>query len=200
MSHLKNIRKRYLRALIVALAIFFTVPALAQDGAKHDRSAMKEAIKEKILAKVLEVKHEKLRGELLMDDEQAKKFFSAYDPAEKDLVELVKQKQEQEGKLLKASQSENGDADVNSAIENIKGLNQKITDRYLALDNNLKSMLNPRQRAKLFAFEKRFNEQVKQKVREHIQDKVRDWKEKHPGERPFRKSGAPPAGRPKGKQ
>src|SRR5207253_7807791 len=124
--------------------------------------------------------------------EQSRKFFAAYDPAEKDLVELVKLKQEQEGKLLRASQSDNSDAEVNSAIENIKGLNQKITDRYLALDNNLKSVLNPRQRARLFAFEKKFNEQVREKIR----DRIKQFKEDHLG-RPFRKPGTPPAGRTK---
>lgn len=163
----------------------FVLPAHAQD----EGAPAREAIKARILARVLEVKHQKLRETLLMDDEQAKKFFAEYDPAEKDMIELVKQKQAQEAKLLELTQGGYKDADVDPTIENIKGLNKQIADRYEQLDNSLKSVLSPRQRAKMLVFEHEFNRIAKEKVR----DRIQEWKENHPGKRPFRgKPGAKP--------
>jgi len=168
------------------IAITFALPSYAQD-----ESPRREAIKARILEKVLEVKHQKLREALVMDDEQAKKFFAEYDPAEKDMIKLVKQKQEQEAKLLELTQGGYKDADVDPTIENIKGLNKKIADRYEQLDNNLKSVLNPRQRAKMLIFEHEFNRIAREKVHERIEQ----WKENHPGKRPFK--GKPGASNPR---
>src|SRR5437764_1159513 len=112
------------RALVGAIVSALALPVLAQENAENENAHRHnaEVIKERILAKVLEVKHEKLRGELLMDDEQSKRFFAQYDPAEKDLVNLVKQKQSEEVKLLELSQGDHNDADVDKALDNIKEL------------------------------------------------------------------------------
>jgi Spy/CpxP family protein refolding chaperone len=182
---------KILAGAIVALCLGFAQPILAQDAPpphKRDR----EEIKARILEKVLEVKHQKIREVLVLDDETAKKFFAQYDPAEKDMLEIVKQKQEQELKLLQLTQGDYKDADVDPTLDKIKDLNQKIQKRYEQLDNNLKSVLNPRQRAKLMVFEKEFN----QRVREKVKDRIEKWKEKHPGERPFKGKRPEPPIRP----
>jgi hypothetical protein len=190
----KNIIHKNLMAMIIAICIGFALPVFAQDESQAKREA-REAIKERIMHRVLEVKHQKLREVLNLNDETSQKFFAQYDPAEKDMLELVKQKQEQELKLLQLTQGNYKDADVDPTLENIKSLDQKIRDRYEQLDNNLKPVLEPRQRAKLMVFEKEFNRIAREKVRE----KVKQWKDNHPGERPFKDKKGPKAVRPNGK-
>ena len=182
---------RIYKAMIIALFLGFALPAMAQDAVPPpaEHSFDREAFKQRLLEKVIEVKHEKLRETLLLDDETAKKFFAIYDPAEKAMIALVKDRQEQELKLLKLLQGDNKDAEVDQTLQNIKALNQKLLAETEQLDNNLKPVLNPRQRAKLLAFEQKFNRIAREKVR----DRIQEWKENHPGQHPFhRKTGVKP--------
>lgn len=182
--------------MIVALSLGFALPILAQDAApppppQHKYDA--ETFKQRILEKVIEVKHEKLRDALLLDDETAKKFFAVYDPAEKNMIDLVKERQEQELNLLKLTQGDNNDAAIDQAMQNIKAINRKLLDQSEQLDNNLKPVLNPRQRRRLGEFEKKFNQQVREKVR----DRIQEWKENHPGKHPFKGKTTVKPNRPK---
>ncbi|MFI5263605.1 MAG: hypothetical protein ACHQM6_03720, partial [Candidatus Kapaibacterium sp.] len=88
--------------------------------------------------------------------------------------------------LLQLTRGDYKDADVDPTMQGIKALNLQIQDRYDQLDNNLKSVLTPRQRARLAVFEKEFNRRVREKIRE----KREQWRENHPG-RSFRKPGGP---------
>jgi Spy/CpxP family protein refolding chaperone len=179
---------------IGVLLLAFALPLFAQDEntsppppVRH-RQVDPERVKQ-LLLKVEEVKHQKLREVLNLDDETAKNFFAQYDPAEKDLIALVKQRQEQEIKLVQLTRGDYKDADVDPTIQSIKALNQQIQDRYETLDNNLKTILTPRQRARLLVFEKEFN----RRVREQIREKREEWKDNHPGRHPFRnKAGSKP--------
>lgn len=154
-----------------------------------------KAFREKLEAKIIQRKHEKIREILTLDDAQAKNFFDKYLPAEKDMIELVKARHEAEIKLLKLTQGDYTDGDVDPTLAKIKDLNGKIQNRYEKLDGDLKQVLNPRQRAKLLVFEHEFNRKVREKVRE-----MRDnFREKHPNfhpERPpKRPEGLPPGQR-----
>ncbi len=175
--------------LLIALVLSFGLPLFAQDAStttplpKPHRKVDPEKVK-LLIQKVEEVKHQKLREVLNLDDETSKRFFAEYDPAEKDLINLVKQRQEQELKLVQLTRGDYKDGDVDPTLQSIKAVNQQIQDRYEKLDNNLKSVITPRQRAKLLVFEKEFN----RKVREKIHDRIDRWKANHPG-RPFRRRG-----------
>ncbi len=170
--------------MLIALVLGFALPLFAQDAAttppvpRPHRKVDPEKVK-LLIQKVEEVKHQKLREVLNLDDATSQKFFSEYDPAEKDLIGLVKQRQEQELKLVQLTRGDYKDGDVDPTLQSIKSLNQQIQDRYEKLDNNLKSVITPRQRAKLLVFEKEFN----RKVREKIHDRVEQWKANHPGQR-----------------
>ena len=180
---------RSFKAMIIALVLGFSLPLFAQgqevpppppqERHKPDPEKVKERMQQ-LMQKVLEVKHQKLREVLNLDDATSKKFFEQYDPAEKDMVELVKARQEQELKLLQLTRGDYKDGDVDPTLQSIKDLNQKIQDRYEKLDNNLKAVLQPRQRAKLLVFEKEFNHRVREKIRERRQE----FKDRHPNFRP----------------
>ena len=185
----KNIRSG-VRGMLVAFVLGFGLQLFAQDAStitpppKPHRKVDPEKVK-LLIQKVEEVKHQKLREVLNLDDATSQKFFAEYDPAEKDLINLVKQRQEQELKLVQLTRGDYKDGDVDPTLQSIKLLNQQIQDRYEKLDNNLKSVITPRQRAKLLVFEKEFN----RKVREKIHDRIEQWKANHPGQRPFRRKG-----------
>jgi hypothetical protein len=182
--------------MLIALVLGFGLPLFAQDAntitppSRPHRKVDPEKVK-LLIQKVEEVKHQKLREVLNLDDETSKKFFAEYDPAEKDLINLVKQRQEQELKLLQLTRGEYKDGDVDPTLQSIKTLNQQIQDRYEKLDNNLKSIITPRQRAKLLVFEKEFNRRVREKIR----DRIERWKINHPGQR-FPRRGANKPTRP----
>jgi len=186
--------------ILTTLLLAFALPVFAQNAEVvqallHHRKVDPEKVKQ-LLLKIDEVKHERLRQVLNLDDETSKRFFAEYDPAEKDLISLVKQRNEQDLKLLQLTRGDYKDADVDPTLQSIKTLNQQIGDRYEQLDNNLKSVLAPRQRARLLIFEKEFNRRVREKIRE----KRDEWRENHPGKRFLRwKGGGKPPVRPNAK-
>ena len=194
-------RNTYTKAIGSFIAVFMlaaVLPVFAQDAVTttpptvpphHRRQIDPEKVKQ-FMQKIDEVKHEKLRTVLNLDDATAQKFFAEYDPAEKDLIGLVKQRQEQELKLLQLTRGDYKDGDVDPTMQSIKALNQQISDRYEKLDNNLKSVLTPCQRARLLVFEKEFNRRVREKIREKRQDR----RANHPGKHPLHGNGQPRPG------
>lgn len=152
---------------------------------RHVDPEKRKAFREKLEAKIIQKKHEKIREILTLDDAQAKNFFDKYTPAEKEMVELVKARNESEIKLLKLTKGELTDGDVDPTLHNIKELNAKLLGLYEKLDGDMKLLLNPRQRAKLLVFEHEFNRKVREKVRE-----MRDnFRKDHPDFRPKRPNG-----------
>ena len=130
---------------------------------------------EQLMQRIELVHRQKLRDILNLDDETATKFFAIYDPAEKDITALVKERNVQEQKLVQLTQGDFKDGDVDPTIDKIKALNTQIEQQVDKLNDALKPVLTPRQRARLLVFEKEFN----RKVREQI----RLWRETHPNQR-----------------
>lgn len=158
---------RYYFTLVLMLSVAAGV--FAQDQTTPPPNERLKQLRQKIE----EVKYQKLRETLVLDDETAKKFFELYKPAEQEIIDLVKSRNAQELKLLELTQGDHSDADVDPTIKNIESLNQKIEDRYSKLNEQLKTVLNARQRAKLLVFEHEFNRRVREKLRQ--------WRENHPG-------------------
>lgn len=132
--------------------------------------------------KVMEAKHRKLRESLALDDATAPKFFEHYRVAERDIQDLSKQRNEELKNLYRLMQGAGTDDQVDPTIERVRDLTDKIERRQIALDNDLKPILSPRQRAKLLTFEQEFNK----RVRQHVQD-ARGGKFKRGGPDPERR-------------
>lgn len=157
-------------SLCVALAVLVTATAVAQPG---DRG-IDPARRQEILQKILEHKHNKLREVLNLDDANAKKFFEIYTPAEQELAKLVAERNQMEQKLLRLTQGDHTDAEVDPTLEEIERLNGEIKSRFSRLNENLKPVLTPRQRARLAVFEHEFNRRVRDRIREHRRDRRPD--------------------------
>lgn len=171
-------------SLSIVLALFVTAGAIAQPEdmpRRPDPERMKE-----LMRKIIERKHARLREVLNLDDDAARKFFDVYNPAEQEMAKLVADRIAMEMKLLKLTQGDYTDADVDPTIAELDRLNDLIKERYLKLNDNLKPLLTPRQRARLAVFEHEFNRKVRERLREHRMERRR--RDKPPG---------PPDGPPK---
>lgn len=138
--------------------------AFAQDDQASLRNRKIDPERKKaLLEKIEELKYNRLKDALKLDNASAQQFFEKYKPAEKDIQDLVKQRNEAVRKLHGLTKGEQTDAEVDPTLENIRSLNRKIEDRVVNLDKELKPILTPRQRARLLVFEQEFN----RKLRDH---------------------------------
>jgi len=169
----------------IALAVLFTASAMAQPDDDRPRGIDPER-RQEILQKILEHKHAKLREVLNLDDASAKKFFEVYTPAEEALGQLVAARNAMELKLLKLTRGDYTDADVDPTLEEIERLNGEIKARFSALNDSLKPILSPRQRARLAVFEHEFNRRIRERIQEH--------RKNHPGGPDDKPPGPPPGG------
>lgn len=170
---------------ILLLVIGFSAPIQAQDDAPLLTPEEHGKVRERLINRIMEKKHHKLRKVLALDDEQAKKFFETYTPTEKELADLIRQRTEQEIKLLKLTQGDLTDGDVDPTLNSIEELNNKIEGKVKNLNESLKPILNPRQRARLFVFEKEFNRRVREELRDR-REKNRRNRDTPPPPRPKR--------------
>lgn len=173
--------------LLTLVMLGFAAPTFAQEDEPLLTPEEQAKVRERLIGRIMEKKHNKLREVLSLDDQQAKNFFDTYTPAEKELAELVRQRNEQELKLLKLTKGELTDGDVDPTLNNIQELNNKIESKVQKLNESLKPILNPRQRARLFVFEKEFNRRVREELRNRRdREKGRRRRDNPPPPRPQR--------------
>jgi hypothetical protein len=152
---------------IIILASCALAPFARAQEPGASRTAEQQAIREAIIQKIEQVKYQKLKTVLAMDDATADKFFEIYKPAERDLQALVKERNDVMKSLATATNSNTSDADVTAMAQKIQNLNQQISDRGQKLNNDLKPILSPLQRAKLLVFEHEFNQRVREQIAAH---------------------------------
>ncbi len=119
---------------------------------------------EALKAKIEELKYQRIKTSLGLDDEQARKFFEQYKPVERDIQELVKKRNEAMKALQEATSSGKPNAEIEPKLNEIRDLTAAIQQRQVQLDQNLKPILTPVQRARLLVFEQEFNHRVRQQI------------------------------------
>lgn len=157
---------------------------------------------EELKQRILEIKYDRMKKAVAMDDETWQKFFKIYKPAETDIAAIVKERNEEMRKLGQMMNGAKSDADVDPEMQRIRDLNRKIEDRVSKLNDDLKPVLSPRQRARLLVFEHKFNARVREEImkrrgrpgspeeRRMRQQRLKEWRMKHPGGPPI--DGPPP--------
>jgi Spy/CpxP family protein refolding chaperone len=124
-------------------------------------------------ARIEKVKYEKIKTTLGLSDDQATKFFALYKPAEQDIEALVQKRNDAFLKVHEISNGTDQGANVEAELQNIKDLTQQIQARQQTLDQDLKPLLTPQQRAQLLVFEQAFNRRVSEAIVKHrIQRKL----------------------------
>lgn len=165
---MKHVVRFGLMVWLLAGAVGLPVGDLASVASAQpaqERQPNRERLEE-LRQKVVDAKHRKLRSALALDEETAPKFFEHYRVAERDIQELSKQRNDELKKLYRLMQGAGTDEQVDPTIERVRDLTDRIERRQIALDNDLKPILSPRQRAKLLTFEQEFNKRVKR----HVED------------------------------
>src|SRR5665213_255807 len=152
---------------IVIFAVCALAPTIRAQEPDAARTAEQQAIREAIIQKIEQVKYQKLKTVLEMDDATADKFFAIYKPAEHDVQALVKERNDVMKSLATATNSNTSSSDVTAMAQKIQSLNQKISDREQKLDGDLKPILSPLQRAKLLVFEHEFNQRIREQIAAH---------------------------------
>jgi predicted lipoprotein len=152
---------------IVILASCALAPFARAQKPDASRTAEQQAIREAIIQKIEQVKYQKVKTVLAMDDAAADRFFAIYKPAEHDVQALVKERNDVMKSLATATNSNTSDADVAAMAQKVRNLNEQISDREQKLDGDLKPILSPLQRAKLLVFEHEFNQRIREQVAAH---------------------------------
>jgi hypothetical protein len=120
--------------------------------------------RQQLLEKIEQIKYARMTEALALDDQTAIKFFTIYKPAEKDIQAIVKERNEELKKLALMTSDTKADAGVDPEMQKIRDLNKQIEDRELKLDDDLKPILSPSQRARLLVFEHEFNKRIQEQV------------------------------------
>jgi Spy/CpxP family protein refolding chaperone len=115
---------------------------------------------EALKAKIEQIKYQKIKTSLEMDDAQSQKFFAMYKPTEKEIQDLVKQRNDAMRTLHDLSTGSKTDAEVDPTLTKIRDLTTQIQQKQVSFDQSLKPILSPRQRARLLVFEQEFNKRI----------------------------------------
>jgi Spy/CpxP family protein refolding chaperone len=129
-------------------------------------SAQEQTIRQTLVQKIEQLKYEKIKKDLELDEITAAKFFSVYKPAEKEIQALVKERNFELKALGAATNTSASNAEIAAMTEKIKSLNKQIAAREQRLDGDLTPLLTPLQRAKLLVFEQEFNARVREELAE----------------------------------
>lgn len=160
--------KRLFVAIVVAASALLPARGLLaqSDGTPvaPDRKAEQQARRAELVRKIEQLKYERMTSALALDAGTAPKFFDLYRPAEKDIQDLARQRNDELKKLSLLINGAKSDADVDPEMAKIRDLNHQIESREQKLDNDLKGFLLPRQRAKLLVFEHEFNQRLRHEV------------------------------------
>jgi len=185
-----------------ALAPYARAQEPADSRSDASRTAEQQTIREAIIQKIEQVKYQKLKTTLDMDDATAGRFFAIYKPAEHDIQALVKERNDEMKQLATATNSNTSDADVAAMAQKIRGLNEQIGDREQKLDGDLKPLLTPLQRAKLLVFEHEFNQRVREQLakrklqNQNLRDLRRQLRRERLKNKLLKKQSGAKAGRP----
>jgi len=154
----------YIIAFVAGVALLSPNARAQQTSDAPNSAGGQPSVRAELVEKIEKLKYTKMKTALAMDDETARQFFEIYKPAEKEIQAIVKERNEELRKLALMMNGAKSDADVDPAMQKIRQLNQQITDREQKLDNDLKPILSPRQRARLLVFEHEFNERVREQL------------------------------------
>jgi Spy/CpxP family protein refolding chaperone len=129
------------------------------------RASQDATIRHTLVQKIEQLKYNKIKTTLELDDATTAKFFAIYKPAEKDIQSLVKERNFELKALGAATNaSSTNPAEIAAMTQKIRELNQQIATREQTLDGDLTPLLTPLQRAKLLVFEHEFNQRVREQL------------------------------------
>lgn len=101
-----------------------------------------------------------------MKEEQSIRFFARFNEFENTKKELNRQKDESLDKIERLVRNNGDTKEYDKLFNEVEGFNRKIGEEKLKFFNGLADLLSVEQRAKLILFERRFDSELREAVRQ----------------------------------
>lgn len=151
-----SIKIKYLFIVsVVALLILSGIEIKAQDG-------------NNIIDKIEKIKIEKLIKRLNLDESTSSVFTEKYKAFSKEIRELNQQRLQAYKLMVENLETGNG---LDTLVDKVLSIENEINQKRMDYAQELKTMLTPKQIATMIIFERRFNAQVRNLIRNYIKEK-----------------------------
>jgi hypothetical protein len=119
----------------------------------------------------------RLMDALKMDEETSIRFFTRYNKHSAAMRDLEKNRDDRIDQLQKLIKTDAGDGDINRAINDITVFDGKITDERSKFMTELREVLTVKQLGEYIVFERNFNQNLREMMREVARDR---WEHRKP--------------------
>jgi hypothetical protein len=120
----------------------------------------------------------RLMDALKMDEETSIRFFSRYNKHSTAMRDIGKNRNDRIDQLQKLIHTDASDEDINKAITDITVLDGKMMDERSRFMTELREVLTVKQLGKYVVFERNFNQNLRELMREVARDR---WEHRKPG-------------------
>jgi hypothetical protein len=142
---------------IVAMSLLVAPQVLAQGGPGHGRPPME---------RVEQLRKMRMIEDLEMKEEQSVRFISRMNEHEKRRKDLQQQKGEALDRLDQLLQKKADPRDLEKAFAEIAGYNMRIAEEHQKFFDGMGDILSVEQRAKMLLFDRRFERELRDAIRE----------------------------------
>ena len=128
---------------------------------------------ERPLERIEQWKKVRLIEVLNLNEEQSVRFFARFNDHESMKRELAKQKEELLDKLERLVRNHADDKEIEKMFPDVVAVNQKLADVHLRFFNSTGDILSAEQRAKLLLFERHFERELREAMKDAQQRRHR---------------------------
>lgn len=155
--------------LLRYISILLLVSTAAAQPPGHGMGPGREGgpMRERVREKIKTIKIWRLTEAVGLTPEQSEKFFPVYNKHQDAMEELERNKRDQLDLIEKLADDPNSsDADILSAIDGMKTLQERTIDLQKSYLNDISGVLSVRQEGKLLVFEENFRRNLQNIIRE----------------------------------
>jgi Spy/CpxP family protein refolding chaperone len=155
-----------MKTLVLAVSVFMiALPLQAQEGPPMRKQGLErvERFRKMRMIEMLDLK-----------EEQSVRFMARFKEFENNRQELQKQREVILDKIERLVRNNADEKEIEKVFPEAEAINRKIGEARLTFFNSLSDLLTIQQRAKLLLFERRFEGELRDAVRQRM-------KERHPG-------------------
>jgi superfamily II RNA helicase len=143
--------------MMVLVIILGTLPAISQQGRRHEGKPME---------RVERLKKVRLIEFLGLQEEQSARFIARLNEHEKTRRDLLNEKSDALDQLDSLVEKNADAPDVEKGIAVVQSINVKISDETRTFFSRLSDILSVEQRAKVLLFERRFEKELREAIRD----------------------------------
>lgn len=154
---------KWLTPLVFALLVFCGAPAANAQGQMQRRGPAAERVEA--------FKKIRLMEALKLDEEASIRFFARYNKHQDEMKSLGEERNGLIDQLQSLGRSKAGDADYEKVIQELTALESRILDARKKFIGDLKEVFTAKQVADYIVFERNFNQNLRDLMREMTQER-----------------------------